>query len=65
MPTSHESKPPFFHPAQMNISGICSIYPAALYIFSQRVLFITGTDTSCNTLGNGPSVKWKYKICVT
>lgn len=57
--TSHESKPPFFQPAQINISGMCSMYPAARYIVSQTELLITGTVTSCRTLGRGPSINRK------
>lgn len=53
--TSHESNPPFFQPAQMNMWGICSMYPAFLYITSHIVLLITGTATSCRVDGNGPS----------
>lgn len=52
---SQESYPPFFHPAQMKIFGMCSMYPADLYIVSQILFSITGTETSCNLLGNGPS----------
>lgn len=35
---------------------MCSIYPAARYIVSQTELLITGTVTSCRTLGRGPSI---------
>ena len=55
--TSQESRPPSFHPAQMKMSGICSIYPACLYMPSQASLVMTGTGTSCKRDGNGPSVK--------
>lgn len=52
---SHESYPPFRQPAQMKMCGMCSMYPAFRYIPSHNVLLMTGTETSCNTLGNGPS----------
>lgn len=58
---SHESYPPFRQPAQMKICGICSMYPAFRYIPSHNVLLITGTETSCKTLGNGPSFEMKQK----
>lgn len=32
------------------------MYPAARYMVSQTELLITGTVTSCRTLGNGPSI---------
>lgn len=35
---------------------MCSMYPAARYIVSQTELLITGTVTSCRTLGSGPSI---------
>ena len=44
-----------FDEDMMKILGICSIYPAVRYITSHWVLLITGTDTSCNTEGRGPS----------
>ena len=34
--------------------------PADLYIVSHTELLITGTDTSCKTLGRGPSVTIKH-----
>lgn len=57
--TSQESEPPFFHPAQINIFGMFSIYPAALYISSHSELLIMGTETSWRTEGSGPSKKNK------
>jgi len=32
------------------------MYPAARYMVSQTELLITGTVTSCRTLGRGPSI---------
>ncbi len=53
--TSQESFPPAAYPAQMKMFGMCSTYPASLYMSSQAVLLITGRLTSCITDGRGPS----------
>lgn len=38
------------------------MYPACRYIPSHIEFSITGTVTSCNTLGSGPSKGYKQKI---
>ena len=39
----------------MKMYGMCSMYPASLYIPSQALLFIMGRLTSWRIPGNGPS----------
>ena len=52
--TSQESFSPLAYPAQINILGMCSTYPAFLYMSSHMVLLIIGKSTSWSTDGRGP-----------